>query len=739
MAVTQGQPGATPRVQSSHMLAVLHQHQVLIIGLICFIIALAIRLYNLGAQSLWLDEGSTWSEVTTKGWGVLLADLISPNAAYPLYHLVLKGWIPLAGDSEWMLRFPSAIAGAGAVVATYLAAIGAYNTPQHNMQWSVVATTLMATSPFVIWYAQDTKVYSMVALIMALLLWAFVRALNQGTPASWVLVVGIALVSLFVHRLALLAVAGGIVAYLIIWPQQPLAGSSRWWSWLFSRWSFAVAVLVLSVAGVWGTIQAVWHESQRLGDFITAGPLLGTWTTLMHFGVDQGNVGGWLGIPLFVWVLPSLILTVWGLVALGRGAQQRDPVAILVLCMFVIPLLLFAVALVFVPVYEARYAMVAFPAWVLLIAYPFRKPVGAHQPRWIAASLWSLFGGVLLVNGLVLFQPQHGLFSGAPVKEQWREAITDVARRVHPDDLLILHPYYAQPVWDYYAPRVTPDPLPQPVVFGVFASGDPFEELDSVEDIRRRFDRIYQKEFNPQALGKKRMLLLIAPDHARSIDPPLSLQQLAEQFPNQDIPEADRYGLLGLRFQYPQFTWPCGGTSDSLIGVEVMCQSFPETFNSDGAGTIPEPDIPLEATFGDEIKLRGYSLPLLGDAARAGGSLPVTLYWEAAAPPSQNYAMFLHLCQDCSIPPLAQTDGPPFSGHGDAGLTTTWIVGDPLHDERSITLPRDLAPGRYTLLLGVYEPKPDLRPEDRLRVRSDMAEVQGETRLVLGEVDIIAP
>ncbi|NOK60982.1 MAG: putative membrane protein [Chloroflexi bacterium AL-W] len=739
MAVTQGQPGAAPRVQPSDMMARLRKHQVLMVGLTCFIVALAIRVYNLGAQSLWLDEGSTWSEVTSKGWSVLIGDLISPNAAYPIYHLVLKGWVPFAGDSEWMLRFPSAITGAGAVVAIYLATICAYHTPQQNTRWSVVATMLIATSPFAIWYAQDTKVYSLLALIMALLLWASVRALNRETCSAWALVVGIALVSLFVHRLALLAVAGGIVAYVIIWPQQPFAGISRRWSWLVSRWSFALAMLVMAVVGVWGTIQAVWHESQRLGDFITAGPLLGTWTALTHFGVDQGNVGGWFGVPLVVWALPSLALTLWGLVALGRAAQQRDPVAIMLLCMFVVPLVLFAVALAFVPIYEARYAMIAFPAWILVVAYPFRQAIVEHQRRWIDASLWGLFGGVLLVNGLVLFQPQHGLFSGAPVKEQWREAITDVARRVHPDDLLILHPYYAQPMWEYYAPRVTPDPLPQPVVFAVFGAGDPFEALDSVDDIRRRFDRIYQREFNPQAFGKKRMLLLIAPDHARSVDPPLSAQQLAESFPNQDVTEADRYGLLGLRFQYPQFTWPCGGTGDSLIGVEVMCQSFPETFNSDGAGNIPQPAIPLEATFGNEIKLRGYSLPFLGDTARVGGSLPVTLYWEAVAQPSKNYAMFLHLCQDCTIPPLAQADGPPLSGHGDAGLTTRWIVGDPLHDERSIQLPRDLAPGRYTLLLGVYEPKPDARPEDRLRVSSDMTPVQGETRLVLGEVDIISP
>ncbi len=100
----------------------LRRYGAFITGALLFACALALRLYGLGAQSLWLDEGGTWAEVTGKSWPALLAELGSRTAAYPLYHLLLKGWVGLAGDSEWALRFPSALAGAGAVVAIYLAA-----------------------------------------------------------------------------------------------------------------------------------------------------------------------------------------------------------------------------------------------------------------------------------------------------------------------------------------------------------------------------------------------------------------------------------------------------------------------------------------------------------------------------------------------------------------------------------------------------------------------------------------
>jgi hypothetical protein len=262
----------------------------------------------------------------------------------------------------------------------------------------------------------------------------------------------------------------------------------------------------------------------------------------------------------------------------------------------------------------------------------------------------------------------------------------------------------------------------------VFAAGDcaktnpnPAQEL---ECIRRKYNEPF---FNTQAYGKKRALLLIAPDHAKTVDPP-------------PTPE-DKYGWVGLRFQFSsdQRTWPCGGTGDAYIGVEVMCQSYPSTFNAGGRGKIPQPSIPLDATFGGELHLRGYSLDLFGGVAQPGGSLPVTLYWEAAAPPTHDYQMFLHLCRDCTLPPLASDDdSPPLHGYAPAGLTTTWVVGDPVHDERAVALPANLQPGRYTLLLGVY-PVGNPSEQARLPAVSDHGQILGGTRLVLGEIDIRKP
>jgi mannosyltransferase len=720
---------ATPR-QEARFSTITPRPRWMLPGLLLMLGALLLRLYRLGAQSLWLDEGGTWTEVTGKGWGALFSELWSTNAAYPLYHLLLKGWVALAGDSEWALRFPSALAGAAAVAVIGLAArevLLAHNRATSTYR-PLLTALLTALSPFALWQSQDAKVYSLLILSMALLLWAMLWALRRDTLQHWLIVLGVAAVSVFVHRLALLALVGALLSYALIGPHR----SARWGQW--ARWGALLAALLIAVVAVFGLTRAVVVEGQGSSGHITAGPLQGAWLTLVHFALDRGDIGGWLGVPQLLWLLPSLALLVWGAVLLVRDALQRNAAAIVLLCGLLVPLLLFAVALARSPHYESRYMAVAFPAWLLALSYPLLFA----KPRQFAAS--ALYAVVLAVQVAVLLQPQHGQFSGAPVKEQWREAIRELALRAHPDDLVIVQPYYVMPMWAYYAPRVTPDPLPPPATFSNFGEGDCAQIFaGQPAEMNKCYQRRYEKDFNIYATGKKRMLMLIAPEHASTVDPPKTLEQLQAEAAaaNRPLPtEPDRYGWLGLRFQFAsdQRTWPCGGTGDAYIGVEVMCASFPEFFK---AKRIPEPETPLSAVFGEELELRGYSLTPAGGELRPGGTLPITLYWQAVAPPTRDYTMFLHLCRDCESPPLAQADQRPLEGYAPAGQTTTWHVGDPVHDERSVPLPADLPPGRYMLLLGVY-PLGEPSPDARLSVRSD-ATILGGTRLVLTEVTIGAP
>ncbi|HZG66581.1 MAG TPA: hypothetical protein VEZ12_07545, partial [Herpetosiphonaceae bacterium] len=151
------------------------------------------------------------------------------------------------------------------------------------------------------------------------------------------------------------------------------------------------------------------------------------------------------------------------------------------------------------------------------------------------------------------------------------------------------------------------------------------------------------------------------------------------------------------------------------------------------AGAIPEPAVPLEAPFGDQLRLRGYTVNPFPGGPRPGGTLPITLFWEPLVDLADtDYAVFVHLTTPDDPRPLAQTDGLPMEG----GLPTSrWT--EPfaqLHDDRTILLPADLAPGTYVLRMGVYH----AADGQRLPATAPATTVLDDA-VVLGEVQILQP
>jgi hypothetical protein len=140
--------------------------------------------------------------------------------------------------------------------------------------------------------------------------------------------------------------------------------------------------------------------------------------------------------------------------------------------------------------------------------------------------------------------------------------------------------------------------------------------------------------------------------------------------------------------------------------------------------------------FGDNLTLLGYTLKAEASGGpgvyRAGGNLPISLFWDVGRQPTEDLSFFLHLCQNCDAPPLASDDGPPLEGYLP---TSSWLPGKPARDDRAIQLPRDLPPGRYTLILGVYRPG-DPSPNARLAVGGGTTLSAG--RLVLGTVEVVS-
>lgn len=104
----------------------------------------------------------------------------------------------------------------------------------------------------------------------------------------------------------------------------------------------------------------------------------------------------------------------------------------------------------------------------------------------------------------------------------------------------------------------------------------------------------------------------------------------------------------------------------------------------------------LDAHVGTWALLESVAMPQA--PARPGDIVPLTLFWRALAPPTEQVKVFVHLLNADGIL-VAQNDAEPGQGFRP---TPTWNVDESLADNYGLALLRDLPPGEYTLQAGLY-------------------------------------
>jgi hypothetical protein len=114
------------------------------------------------------------------------------------------------------------------------------------------------------------------------------------------------------------------------------------------------------------------------------------------------------------------------------------------------------------------------------------------------------------------------------------------------------------------------------------------------------------------------------------------------------------------------------------------------------------PYVTAHFDFANQIRLLGYDLT--STTVTPGQAVGIRPYWQQLAHMPSNYSLFIHLYPADRIELLAQNDGFP-SAVGIGWPTSQWndytepVVGP----YREITIPTNLPPGPYRLVLGLYD------------------------------------
>mgnify|MGYP005833429435 CR=1 FL=1 len=418
-----------------------------------FLLALVVRLWGIGDESLWLDEATSLFLARKSAPDVIAwtAKDIHP----PLYYLLLHFW-RVFGESEAALRSLSAVAGAMSAGALY--SLGA-RLFDRRTGW--IAGALLALAPIHVWYSQQARMYTWLgfwALLSSLCLVAFLDTRKVRFAVGYVLASAAALYTHYYTVFVFLA--QGVYVLYEAWRAR------RWRA--VAEFAAGAAASVLLFAP-W--IPTMWFQvTSGGGGWVARGGVPGPHALadiLVAFSV--GNVRllypSWLRWGVYLALAGLSLWAIWGGIRRRDHARRRGVV-------FAAVYLIAPVAAAWLisrvkPLYSERYLLTFLPGYLLLAA----AGIGALPGAWLRRGVAVLVAAAL---GFGLWQMGNVLQT-----EDWRGAAAYVSGRAAQGDVAVFYPgwnekpfayYYARgdlPTWTWFKVPLPPDEVESSILPGI--------------------------------------------------------------------------------------------------------------------------------------------------------------------------------------------------------------------------------------------------------------------------------
>ncbi|MCK4916613.1 MAG: glycosyltransferase family 39 protein [Candidatus Omnitrophica bacterium] len=170
-----------------------------------FFIGVILRLYKLGEHNLWHDEA--FMVFLCQYPFKVVSNIILQG---PLHMLMVKYFIHMTNANEFFLRLPAMFFGCISIPLLYF-----FVKLLFNKKIAIIASFLLAVSPFHIWYSQELARYSQA---MFFGLWAnylFVRFLKDDKRWIWLLLIIVQTLSFYTSYILFLALAPQLIIVLM--------------------------------------------------------------------------------------------------------------------------------------------------------------------------------------------------------------------------------------------------------------------------------------------------------------------------------------------------------------------------------------------------------------------------------------------------------------------------------------------------------------------------------------------
>jgi mannosyltransferase len=387
-----------------------------------------LRLWHLGMQSLWLDEGATAALARASWQHFLWVWWHGEASLQTIYFLLMRGWVH-GGLSEAWLRLPSAAFGIASIPVLYVVARRFMGVPA-----ALAAAALLTFSPAHIYFSQEARGYTLGILLTLFATWSFVLAVERDRPRDWALWTVFGIAAFYTHYFAALVLVAQAASLFFLRSRAPWRRFLVWGAIIFL---FAIPGLSYPLRASPENLYFVWMPRATAKE-------------IWHLAMFFGGSGGKVALALGLWIA--------GTVAIFRSRRAAEPNAfwhgMLVLLWAILPAAILALVSLREPLFLQRYMVFSLPAAILLAA------LGAAFLR-----RWRL--GFLLVTALCASSLPSIVKQYAKPRDDWRGATNAMLSSAAPGDAVVFFPFYSRVMLDYYRDRYSASTPP----LHVFAPG----------------------------------------------------------------------------------------------------------------------------------------------------------------------------------------------------------------------------------------------------------------------------
>jgi len=399
---------------------------------------LVLRVAVINSQSFWYDEAYTASIIQNSYWDLWLGN-VRDHGNPPLYWILAKAWSELFGSSEIGLRSLSIFLGLCSIPA-----LGALGRKLLSQEAGLIASGLLAVSPWAVALSNEARTYALVMLLAVICTLLFVELREKSHPVYFC---GYALSMFLVwhshyfafaiplaHGLACLTDADNRKKCFLLWSLAVALSVCLWLYW-------APSLIKQMTPRVGSAGRDIFYQ-------FLATPLI--------FGYGRTLV--WRENSLVLLAAASImsLLTFGTALCYGCLKLWKDKFALVLFVSWCgLPVAgPFFLALLGKQIYQARYTHIGYAAFLLLVAWGL-----LHLARNVRQ--------VLLVIVVVMTAISLGKYAVYPIKDDWRSVTNVVMAHADEDEQFFFDKEHHVLAFRYYADRYSFSPKRVYGVLGV--------------------------------------------------------------------------------------------------------------------------------------------------------------------------------------------------------------------------------------------------------------------------------